>query len=144
MFFSAFSYSRSVCNLFHNVGYHEHYTIYMWKYIYPPQFIKIYVRGNFCQSVQEINYSQISEIYVFNAGFYGTLFIILFGTDFNKSRKPNSYFKNPTIIDFCMFLVNVCFMEKFFPLNLHLRRCQLKSKLNFFLKLVFCLRNEHN
>lgn len=46
-----------------------------------------------CQPVQEVNYPQISEIYVFNVILDFILLIKLFGTGFNKSRKSNSYFK---------------------------------------------------
>lgn len=91
-----------------------------------------------CQSVQEVNYSQISELYTFNVIVDCILFIKLFGTGFNKSRKSNSYFKkNFTIIDHCMSLFNVWFIEKFFTLKSQLTKIPIEGQIRLFINCYF-------
>lgn len=74
---SAFSYSLSVCNIFHNPDFHERNTILLWEYIYLLKYYKTHTRGIFCRSVQGFNHSQISEIYVFNVGLYSMVLSLL-------------------------------------------------------------------
>lgn len=123
-FFPAFSYSGSVCNLFDNLEFHRHYTIFLWEYIYPPQYFNTHTRGNFCQSVPEFNHSQISENCVFNVGLYGILFSILFGTIFSRSQK-RWYFKPQLLIIAC--LCTIFGSWGIFFRNLYYRRLQSKG-----------------
>lgn len=91
------------CNLFHNLEFHWHYTIFVWEYIFSSGYINTHTRGHFCQSMPEFNHTQISENYVFNVGLYGILFVILFGTVLKSHKK--CYIKE--IMNYCMRFYSV-------------------------------------